>query len=133
MKNLVAAIVASIPGILAGLALWNALAICLLVIYWVGYVVLYLGVLCGRGKFGLGLCTPPDPAVQQIINEWSFFFTVFAFTWGEVLAVAGRPADAHAAIEESARRYAQKGNLPALDRARKRADDLVATRSRSQG
>jgi tetratricopeptide (TPR) repeat protein len=49
----------------------------------------------------------------------------------EVLAVAGRPADARAAIEESVWRYAQKRNLPALERARRRADDLAAGRSRS--
>jgi predicted ATPase/class 3 adenylate cyclase len=37
----------------------------------------------------------------------------------EVFILAGRPVDARAAAEEAARRYAEKGNVPALERARR--------------
>ena len=53
------------------------------------------------------------------------------FDLAEVLAIADRPTDACAVIEESTRRYAQKGNLPALERARVRADELASGRRAS--
>jgi hypothetical protein len=88
MKSLIAAILAALPGMFVGFVLWTALAICALVVYWIGYAAFYLGIVCGQGKFGLGWCLPPDPEVQQSTREYAMFFTVFAFTWGEILAIA---------------------------------------------
>jgi predicted ATPase/class 3 adenylate cyclase len=46
------------------------------------------------------------------------------FDLGEVLAIADRPGDAGVAVEQSARRYEEKGNLPAFEGARRRAEEL---------
>src|SRR5262249_29219350 len=88
VKSLIAAVVAAIPGMLVGVVLWTVLATCVLVVYWVGYEFLYLGLLCSKGKFGLGWFTPPSQATQDATREWSTLLTVFAFTFGEVVAGA---------------------------------------------
>src|SRR6266581_4154769 len=49
----------------------------------------------------------------------------------EVLTLAGRPEEARVLVEESARRYRRKGNLPSLERARQSANELALARSRS--
>jgi predicted ATPase/class 3 adenylate cyclase len=45
----------------------------------------------------------------------------------EVLAFAGRRKEASSALDEAARRYEQKGNLPSLRRAREAARELALT------
>jgi hypothetical protein len=70
----------------AAVVLWTLLATALLVVYWVGYEFLFLGFLCGTGKFGLGLFTPPSSSVQEAIRSWVLPLTAIAFTWGVVAA-----------------------------------------------
>jgi hypothetical protein len=86
VKNFIAAVIASVPGVLLGVALWTALACCLLAIYWIGYEMAYLGLVCGRGKLGLGWLAPPSPPMQEAIRGWAFFLTAFAFKVGELFA-----------------------------------------------
>jgi tetratricopeptide (TPR) repeat protein len=43
----------------------------------------------------------------------------------EVLALAGRREEALVALEEAARLYERKGNLPAIERARSVAEELA--------
>jgi predicted ATPase/class 3 adenylate cyclase len=47
----------------------------------------------------------------------------------EVLTLAGRLADARDLVEEAARRYERKGNLPSLNRARHEANELAFSRT----
>jgi hypothetical protein len=65
--------------------LWTALAAIALIVYWVGFVFLWCGVVYGQpgGKgFGLGWCDPPaGPDLGTVI-----VLTAIAFTWGEILA-----------------------------------------------
>lgn len=84
--NRAGVVFAAILGSILGVVLWTALAMCLLLLYWVGYEFVFLGVLCGGGKFGLRLFDPPAAAVEQTSRECALYFTVFAFTWGEVMA-----------------------------------------------
>jgi hypothetical protein len=88
VKNLIAAFVASIPGMVAGIVLWTVLATCLLLVYWIGYVFLFLGFLCGPGKWSLNWFTPPSASVQEATSHWAMLLTALAFTFGEVLAGA---------------------------------------------
>ncbi len=86
MKKFLATGVSSIVGLLVGVAVWTVLVCFLLFVYWIGYVVLFLGVVCGRpgGKgFGLGLLDAPEhtPEPEQVL-----LLTAIAFTWGEILA-----------------------------------------------
>jgi predicted ATPase/class 3 adenylate cyclase len=53
------------------------------------------------------------------------------FDLAEVLALAGRPEEALVALEEAARLYERKGNLPALERARSVAEELAVASSSS--
>ncbi|HEX4611343.1 MAG TPA: hypothetical protein VH092_24330 [Urbifossiella sp.] len=58
-----------------------------LIVYWVGFVLLYCGVVCGRpgGRgFGLGWCDPPGNL--DAIAGTVLLCTAVAFTWGEILA-----------------------------------------------
>ena len=87
MKTAIATIVSACVGMLAGVTLWTIFAIVLLLLYWVGYVFLFLGVVCGRpgGRgFGLGLMDAPEDG--QVSMEYVTLLTAFAFTWGEILA-----------------------------------------------
>jgi hypothetical protein len=77
----------AVAGTFSGIVLWGLAATALLLVYWVGFQVLYLGVLCGEGKLGLGWLTPPAAATQESIIHAVLFFTAFAFTWG--FAIAG--------------------------------------------
>jgi hypothetical protein len=86
VRGLIVAVAASIPGILAGIAVWTVVAVCLLLVYWVGYELLYLGLLCGSGKLGLGWFVPPSQSAQKDTREWALFLTALAFTFGEILA-----------------------------------------------
>lgn len=86
MKSPVAAALGSVPGALAGVVLWTVAATCLLVAYYVGFEFLFLGLMCGTGKAGFGLCAPPSQSMQDAIREWVMPLTVFAFTFGEVIA-----------------------------------------------
>jgi C4-dicarboxylate-specific signal transduction histidine kinase len=45
----------------------------------------------------------------------------------EVLALAGRPAEAAAVLEQAAEVFERKGNLTSLDRARRTARELAAS------
>jgi len=76
----------AVAGAFSGIVLWGLAATALLLVYWIGFQVLYLGVLCGEGKLGLGWLTPPAAATQETISNSILFFTAFAFTWGLVLA-----------------------------------------------
>jgi hypothetical protein len=76
----------TIGGALAGEVTWGIAAFLLLLVYWIGYEIVYLGLLCGTGKLGLGWLTPPGPANQEMISSGAMFFTAFAFTWGLALA-----------------------------------------------
>ena len=53
------------------------------------------------------------------------------FDLAEVLALAGRREEALVALEEAARLYERKGNLPALERARTAAEELAVASSSS--
>ena len=53
------------------------------------------------------------------------------FDLAEVLALAGRREEALVALEEAARLYERKGNLPALERARSVAEELAVASSSS--
>lgn len=87
VKSLLATMLAAIPGIIAGVVLWTVLATVLLVVYWVGYEFLFLGFVCSGGKFGLRLMNPPlAPATQDAVRGWVMMLTLFAYTWGEVVA-----------------------------------------------
>jgi hypothetical protein len=93
MKKLLTAALGAVPGMLIGVVVWTVLATVVLIVWLLGYHVLYLGVLCtppgGRG-IGLGWCAAPDPATREAVGHWSMLLTAFAFTWGEILAaVAG--------------------------------------------
>jgi tetratricopeptide (TPR) repeat protein len=86
--------------------------------------------LCARrGEFGLAEALARKAV--ELAEETDLLNTHAdaLFDLGEVLAVAGRPADARLVVEQSVERYAQKGNLPGLERARKRADELGQGRS----
>lgn len=86
MKRVIAVVVAALFGMGAGVVVWTGLAVAALIVYWVGFVFLYCGVVCGRpgGKgFGLGWCDPPENL--GAINDTVVVGTAIAFTWGEIL------------------------------------------------
>jgi hypothetical protein len=87
MKHLGVKAALAVGGAITGIVFWALLATALLLVYWIGFQVLYLGVVCGEGKLGLGWLTPPAAATQETITNSVLFFTAFAFTWG--LALAG--------------------------------------------
>jgi hypothetical protein len=86
VRSFLAAAAAAVPGMVAGIVGWTVLATVLLVVYWVGYEFLFLGFLCGTGKFGLGLFTPPSSSVQEAIRSWVLPLIAIAFTFGEIVA-----------------------------------------------
>lgn len=88
MKPPTAAAFAALPGAVAGAVLWTVAATCLLVAYYLGYEVLFLGLLCGTGKCGLGWFTPPAPDTQDAVRGWALPLTAFAFTFGVAIAAA---------------------------------------------
>ena len=87
MKRAFAAVVGGLLGMGAGVIVWTMLAVVALIIYWVGFVFLYCGVVCGRpgGKgFGLGWCDPPEN-LDQVMGA-ALVYTAISFTWGEIIA-----------------------------------------------
>lgn len=76
----------AIAGALAGVGAWVLLVFFVLVAYWLGFHVIYIGLLCGHGKFGLGGCTPPSVQTLETTSNWVLYLTAFAFTWGVALA-----------------------------------------------
>lgn len=86
MKPPVAAALGSVPGALAGAVLWTIVATCLLVAYWVGYEALYLGLLCGPGKWSLNWFTRPSAETQDAVLNRMILLTAFAFTFGVAIA-----------------------------------------------
>jgi hypothetical protein len=77
-----------VPGAAAGAVLWAVAATCLLVAYYLGYEALYLGLLCGTGKWGLGWFAPPARETQDAVRGWVLPLTAFAFTFGVGCAAA---------------------------------------------
>jgi len=87
MKRAIAAVVAGFLGMGGGVIVWTAVAVVALLIYWVGFVFIYCGIVCGQpgGRgLGLGLCDPPDNLAE--ISGVVIICTAVAFTWGEVFA-----------------------------------------------
>jgi hypothetical protein len=71
---------------LAGVVLWAVVATCALLAYWIGFEFLYVGLLCGTGKYSLGWFDPPAGPTLTAVRENSALLTALAFTWGEVFA-----------------------------------------------
>jgi hypothetical protein len=99
MKRVIATVVAALFGMGAGVVVWTALAVVALLVYWVGFVFLYCGVVCGRpgGRgFGLGWCDPPENLAE--ITGAALVCTAIAFTWGEIIKMAptGAGVEVHA-------------------------------------
>jgi hypothetical protein len=87
MKSVIATTVSAILGALAGVTLWTIFGCLLLLLYWFGYIFVFLGIICGQpgGKsFGLGLMTPPEDGTVSM--PYFIIATAFSFTWGEIFA-----------------------------------------------
>lgn len=86
MRGVVAVVAGAVPGMLAGVVLWTAAATALLLAYWVGFEFLWVGLVCGTGKYGLGWFDPPAGPALAAVRDSSTLLTAVAFTWGEVFA-----------------------------------------------